>query len=377
MNHRYDFIYLFDCTDANPNGDPDAGNLPRIDADTGHGLTTDVMLKRKIRNFVSMTNPGKQGLGIYVAEGAVLGRAHTEAFRKLGISVGEDAPKEISEEVHDRLSEAGLPDGLRLDSADDGGFLLVLEGTADKKAVSEWLKDAELSKEDAKLIKDLVKAAKSRKPTREETASGRDQMCKDYFDIRTFGAVMSIKSAPNCGQVRGPVQISFSRSVDPIQQSEHSITRMAVTKEDDFAKERTMGRKFTVPYALYQTHGFVNPFLADQTGFSDKDLELFFIALENAFQFDQSAARPAGSMAPRGLLVFKHDSQLGKAPSHSLFDRLKIESFEEKPSEDGKPPRKFADYVSRITFDGKPLDDFIKPGESKDLGNGVTLIRRI
>lgn len=139
-----------------------------------------------------------------------------------------------------------------------------------------------------------------------------------------------------------------------------------------------MGRKFTVPYALYQTHGFVNPFLAEQTGFSeDEDLELFFNALENAFQFDQSAARPAGSMAPRGLLIFKHDSQLGKAPSHTLFDRLKIESFENTPAEDGKPPRKFSDYASRITFDGKPLDDFINPGESKDLGNGITLIRRI
>jgi CRISPR-associated protein Csd2 len=139
-----------------------------------------------------------------------------------------------------------------------------------------------------------------------------------------------------------------------------------------------MGRKFTVPYALYQTHGFVNPFLADQTGFSeDVDLELFFQALENAFQFDQSAARPAGSMAPRGLLVFKHENQLGKAPSHSLFDRLKIESFEDSPAENGKPPRKFSDYAKRITFDGIPLDDFIKPGESKDLGNGITLIRRI
>ena len=215
-------------------------------------------------------------------------------------------------------------------------------------------------------------------------------MCKDYFDIRTFGAVMSIKSAPNCGQVRGPVQLSFSRSIDPIQLSEHSITRMAVTKEEDFAKERTMGRKFTVPYALYQTHGFVNPFLAEQTGFSeDADLELFFQALENAFQFDQSAARPAGSMAPRCLLVFRHEGEgsteedvirsakLGRAPSHTLFDRFKIESFEDTPKEDGKPPRKFADYVSRISFDGQPLDDFIKLGESKDLGNGITLIRRI
>ena len=389
MNHRYDIIFLFDCTDANPNGDPDAGNLPRVDSDTGHGLTTDVMLKRKIRNFISSTKKPESPYGIYVLEGAVLGRAHTEAFKKLGVHIGEDSKIEITEEITDQLNEMGLPDGLRIDTDQDEKSWLMLEGVADKKLVKDWLKDSELSKANQKLISDLLKNAKSRKPTREETASGRDQMCKDYFDIRTFGAVMSIKSAPNCGQVRGPVQLSFSRSIDPIQQSEHSITRMAVTKEEDFAKERTMGRKFTVPYALYQTHGFVNPFLAEQTGFSEgtncgepkgddeSDLELFFQALENAFQFDQSAARPAGSMAPRGLLIFRHENQLGKAPSHSLFDRLKIESFEDSPKEDGKPPRKFSDYASRITFDGLLLDSVVKPGASKDLGNGITLIRRI
>lgn len=377
MNNRYDFIYLFDCTDANPNGDPDAGNLPRVDSDTGHGLTTDVMLKRKIRNFISLTKKPESPYGIYVSEGAVLGRAHTEAFKKLGINIGEDSKVEITEEIADQLNELGLADGLRVESDEDEKLWLLLEGIADKKVVKEWLKESELSKGNQKLINDLLKNTKSRKPTREETASGREQMCKDYFDIRTFGAVMSIKSAPNCGQVRGPIQLSFSRSIDPIQQSEHSITRMAVTKEEDFAKERTMGRKFTVPYALYQTHGFVNPFLAEQTGFSEDDLELFFHALENAFQFDQSAARPAGSMAPRGLLIFKHDSQLGKAPSHTLFDRLKIESFEKTPDADGKPPRQFSDYVNRIAFDGQPLDDVVKSGESKDLGNGVTLIRRI
>jgi CRISPR-associated protein Csd2 len=377
MNHRYDFVYLFDCTDANPNGDPDAGNLPRVDSDTGHGLTTDVMLKRKIRNYISMTKPQESPYGIYVSEGAVLGRAHTEAFKKLGINIGEDSKIEISEESVEEFNEMGLADGLRIETDEDEKSWLILEGIADKKLVKDWLKESELSRTHQKLINDLLKNAKSRKPTREETAYGRDQMCKDYFDIRTFGAVMSIKSAPNCGQVRGPIQLSFSRSIDPIQQSEHSITRMAVTKEEDFAKERTMGRKFTVPYALYQTHGFVNPFLAVQTGFSEEDLELFFVALEQAFQFDQSAARPAGSMAPRGLLVFKHDNQLGHAASHTLFDRLKFESFEKTPAEDGKPPRHFSDYGNRITFDGQPLDDFIKPGETKDLGNGITLIRRI
>lgn len=398
MKHRYDFIYLYDCTDANPNGDPDAGNMPRIDTYTGQGLATDVMLKRKIRNFVQMTHSGQEGLGIYVSEGAVLGRAHTAAFSKLGINVGEDVPEIIKEEVYDRLMELGLPDGLSLSQGDEDDYILTLEGVADKKLINEWIREASLTKDDEKLLKGLVKKAKSRKPTREETAYGREQMCKDFYDIRTFGAVMSIKSAPNCGQVRGPVQISFSRSIDPIQQAEHSITRMAVTKEEDFAKERTMGRKFTVPYGLYRCHGFVNPFLADQTGFSEEeDLELFFQALENAFQFDQSAARPAGSMAPRALLIFRHDgtdsdeaqrmkqAKLGCAPSHTLFDRLKIESFENEPSADGKPPRKFTDYNSKITFDDKPLHEFMKDGGKqienghweKPLGNGVTLIRRI
>ena len=397
MKHRYDFIYIYDCTDANPNGDPDAGNMPRIDTYTGQGLVTDVMLKRKIRNYVIMTHPEQEGLGIYVAEGAVLGRAHTEAFRKLKINIGVDVSKAISEEIHDRLNEIGLPEGLRAEPGEDDEFLLILEGTADKKLINEWIKESGISKDDAKLIKDIAKDAKPRKPTRNETASGRQQMCNDFYDIRTFGAVMSIKSAPNCGQVRGPVQLSFSRSIDPIQQAEHSITRMAVTKEDDFAKERTMGRKFTVPYGLYRCHGFINPFLADQTGFSEEDLELFFEALENAFQFDQSAARPAGSMAPRALLIFKHEGEgateeekiksakLGRAPSHALFDRLKIKSFEETPSQDGKPPRKFSDYSNRITFDDQPLDQFMKNGGKqnekgiweKPLGNGITLIRRI
>lgn len=316
MNHRYEFIYLFDAQDANPNGDPDAGNLPRVDAESGQGLITDVCIKRKVRNFVEVVKKDAPNFDIYVKEKAVLIRAHERAYQAI-----KEEGKEQSE----------------------------------------------------------TKAGK-RKGSGDEVDAARKWMCQNFYDVRTFGAVMSL--AVNCGQVRGPIQLGFSRSVDPIVVSEHAITRMAVATEKEAEAQqgdnRTMGRKFTVPYALYQAHGFVNPFLAEQTGFSeDEDLELFFNALENAFQFDQSAARPAGSMATRGLLVFKHDSQLGKAPSHSLFDRLEIESFEDTPADDGKPPRKFSDYASRITFDGQPLDDFIKPGESKDLGNGVTLIRRI
>ena len=216
-----------------------------------------------------------------------------------------------------------------------------------------------------------------------------DWMCRQYFDIRTFGAVMS--NEINCGQVRGAVQIAFSRSVDPIVASEHTISVCAARKEDKPVEEQIgiQGRKFTIPYALYRTHGFVNPFLADLTGFDDDDLELFFTALEQAFQFDASAARPAGSMSPRALLVFKHEgndsdpvqrikqAKLGSAPSHVLFERVKITTFEKEPAADGKPPREFADYAPRITFDGKSLDEVVKPGESKDLGGGITLIRRI
>jgi CRISPR-associated protein Csd2 len=311
MNNRYDFIYLFDAIDANPNGDPDAGNLPRVDSESGQGLITDVCLKRKVRNFVEMTKQDAPYFDIYVKEKAVLIRAHEKAY--------------------------------------------------------EFIKS------------ETVATEGKRKGTGEDVEKARNWMCQNFYDVRTFGAVMSL--AVNCGQVRGPIQLGFSRSIDPVVVSEHAITRMAVATvreaESQQGDNRTMGRKFTIPYALYRSHGFVNPFLAAQTGFSEDDLELFFQALENAFQFDQSAARPAGSMAPRGLLVFKHDSQLGKAHSHALFDRLQIESFEDTPAENGKPARKFADYAKRITFDGMPLDEIVAPGGSYDLGNGVTLIRRI
>jgi CRISPR-associated protein Csd2 len=311
MNNRYDFIFLFDTTDANPNGDPDAGNLPRVDAETSQGLITDVCLKRKVRNFIEVVKKDAPNYDIYVKEKGVLIRAHEKAYEAI-------------------KSEAKAEEGKRKGAGDD-------------------------------------------------VEKARAWMCQNFYDVRTFGAVMSL--ATNCGQVRGPIQLGFSRSIDPIVISEHSITRMAVATEREATAQqgdnRTMGRKFTVPYGLYRCHGFVNPFLADQTGFSDEDLELFFQALEKAFQFDQSAARPAGSMAPRALLIFKHDSQLGKAASHDLFDRLKVESFEKTPSEDGKPPRKFNDYTSRITFDDKPLDELLKKGDEKDLGNGITLIRRI
>jgi CRISPR-associated protein Csd2 len=265
--NRFDFVYLFDAKDANPNGDPDAGNLPRVDSETGHGLVTDVCLKRKVRNYVGLTREGREGFRIYFRDGSVLNRTHEEAYKKIG---EKPEPKKLPRDVE-----------------------------------------------------------KARALTR--------FMCDNFFDIRAFGAVMSTEV--NCGQVRGPVQVSFARSIDPIVTGEHSITRSSVTNEKDLEKERTMGRKFTVPYGFYRAHGFVNPFLAKGTGFAKGDLEILWESLRNAFQFDQSAARPAGSMAARRLIVFEHDSELGSAPSHRLLEAVAV-----KRRSGVDVPRSSADY---------------------------------
>lgn len=275
--NRYDFVYIFDAKDANPNGDPDAGNLPRIDPETGHGIVTDVCLKRKVRNYVALTRKNQKGFRIYFEEKAVLNRFHQEAY--------------------------------------------------------DYLK---IKPEPSKLPKDVQKAKDLTK-----------FMCQNFYDIRAFGAVMSTKV--NCGQVRGPVQISFARSVDPIVTLEHAITRSSVTNERDLEKERTFGRKFTVPYAVYVAHGFVNPFLAEQTEFTDTDLGLLWDALKSAFQFDQSAARPAGSMTARKLVLFQHSSQLGDAPSNVLFEKVRIERRDST-----RPPRAFSDYSITIDSEGLP-----------------------
>lgn len=303
LKHRYDFVLLFDVKDGNPNGDPDAGNLPRLDAETGKGLVTDVCLKRKVRNFVAMVHNGEQDetfkekLGekkrheIYVREKAVLNNQHKRAYA-----------------AH------------------------------------------ELTPEEKKLPKDMQKA-------REVIG----WMCANFFDIRTFGAVMSTEI--NCGQVRGPVQMTFARSIDPVVSSEHSITRMAVTNEKDLEKERTMGRKFTVPYGLYRSHGFISAHLARQTGFDDSDLELFFKSLEQMFEHDRSAAR--GEMSTRGLYVFRHESELGNAPAHALFDRLTVQRKGDDVARD------FDAYS--VLFDGQPVE----VGEHAIAGQpNVTLIRR-
>jgi CRISPR-associated protein Csd2 len=319
---RHDFVLLFDVKDGNPNGDPDAGNLPRLDAETGHGLVTDVSLKRKVRNFVAMTREqdqrdpaeGEQRFEIYVRERAILNLQHQRAYSALKLDASEDNPAETA------VAEAPR-----------------------KKA-----------------------AKPARKGSGDEVDKARAWMCQNFFDVRTFGAVMS--TGVNSGQVRGPVQLTFGRSVDPVVALEHSITRMAVTTEEKAAEQkgdnREMGRKHTVPYGLYRAHGFVSAFLARQTGFGDADLQLLWQALEQMFEHDRSAAR--GQMSTRGLYVFEHESELGNAHAHDLFDRLTVAR---SPSAAG-PARDFGAYA--VTFDGRSLAQ----GERIEAAPGVTLIRR-
>jgi CRISPR-associated protein Csd2 len=278
--HRYEFVYLFDVTNGNPNGDPDAGNLPRLDPETNCGLVTDVALKRKIRNFVTLDKDGAPGFAIYMQEKAVLNNQHKKAYDAL-----------------------------------------------------------EIKPEDKKLPKDEAKA-------REITA----WMCANFFDVRTFGAVMT--TGVNAGQVRGPVQLAFATSVEPVLPLEISITRMAVTTEKEAEAQsgdnRTMGRKHIVPYGLYRAHGFVSAKLAERTGFSDDDLKLLWNALINMFEHDRSAAR--GEMAARKLIVFEHENAMGNAPAHVLFDAVKVKRAE---GTEDRPARSFGDY--RVSIDAEAM----------------------
>ena len=342
IKNRYDFILLFDVKDGNPNGDPDAGNLPRVDPETGRGLVTDVCLKRKIRNFIQITKNCARPYDIYVKEKSVLGRAHVTAFQELGISTGQESRKPILPELTEKFAALSLPEGLTFDEGDEEkSSELIVAADADKKAINEWLKEEKPDKAIVKLIKDALKEAKPRKPTSEETEQGRGKMCQDFYDIRTFGAVLSLKSAPNCGQVRGPVQLTFGRSVDPIVTLEHCITRMAVATEAESEKQsgdnRTMGRKNTVPYGLYLTHGFISSHLANQTGFTEEDLALLKTALGQMFELDRSAAR--GMMSAPRCIAFKHASALGNAPAHKLFDLVKVAK-----KAGVEVPRQFSDY---------------------------------
>lgn len=275
LENRYDFVYLFDVQDGNPNGDPDAGNLPRVDPETGEGLVTDVCLKRKVRNYVGLKHNEQAPYEIYIKEKAILNHQHERAYRAEG-----------------------------LDSS----------------------------------------SAEGKRTGGEKVERARAWMCQNFFDVRTFGAVMS--TGINAGQVRGPVQITFARSCGPVISLEHSITRMAVATEKEAEQQqgdnRTMGRKNTIPYGLYRTHGFVSAPLAQQTGFTEADLDLLWESLEMMFEHDRSAAR--GLMSARGLYLFRHGSKLGNAPAHGLFDAVRVER-----NDNGGPARHFSDFT--ITVD--------------------------
>lgn len=350
IEKRYDFVVLFDVKDGNPNGDPDAGNLPRIDPETGFGLVTDVCLKRKIRNYVGVSKKYAHPFDIYIKEKAVLGRAHVEAFNDLGIKLGEETRTDIPKKISDDIRDAILPDGLTVEDDDDNTFL-VIASDADVKEIRAELKESEIPKALKKFIESSIKETKARKPNQKEVGQGREWMCNRFYDVRTFGAVMSLKSAPNCGQVRGPVQLTFARSVDPIVTLEHSITRMAVATEAEAEKQggdnRTMGRKFTVPYGLYRAYGFVSAHLANQTGFSDEDLSVLWESLMNMFEHDRSAAR--GLMGTRKLFIFEHASKMGNASAQTLFDAVKV-----KRIDNSRPARNFSDYEVAILTEQIP-----------------------
>ncbi len=277
IKNRYEFVILFDVENGNPNGDPDAGNMPRVDPETGYGLVTDVCLKRKIRDYVETVKEDAAGWRIYIKDGVPLNRSDAEAFAHWNI---------------------------------------------DEKTVKE---------------------AKKKDDTLDEKV--RDFMCQNFFDIRTFGAVMTtfVKNNLNCGQIRGPVQLGFARSVDPIVPQEVTITRVAITTEADAEKKGTeMGRKYIVPYALYRCEGYVSANLARKvTGFSEDDLALLWDAIQNMFEYDRSAAR--GKMAVRELIVFKHDSELGCAPAWKLFDAVSVTRKADVIS-----PRAYGDYTVAV-----------------------------
>ncbi|HLA82154.1 MAG TPA: type I-C CRISPR-associated protein Cas7/Csd2, partial [Thermoleophilia bacterium] len=321
--------------------------------ETGQGLVTDVCLKRKVRNYLGLAKEFRSPYDIYVKEKAVLGRAHVRAFQDLKIQLGEEIRVRVPEDMTEALAELTLPEGLAIDSlSDEDVSVLVVAADLDKKDVQQWLKEEKPKKAVADFIKVALKSSKARKPTQDETERGRDWMCQNYYDIRTFGAVLSLKSAPNCGQVRGPVQLTFARSVEPVIPLEHSITRMAVATEAEAEKQqgdnRTMGRKFTIPYALYQCHGFVSAPLAQQTRFSEGDLSLFWQSLEQVFEHDRSAAR--GEMTVRKLVVFQHESPLGNAPAHKLFDLVSVR----RRNGVSGPPRGFGDYEITVNAGGAP-----------------------
>jgi CRISPR-associated protein Csd2 len=276
IQNRYEFVLLYDVERGNPNGDPDADNMPRMDAETGHGIVTDVCLKRKIRNYVELAKQDAAGYRIYVKAGIPLNQRHEDAYVAVGLEPGEKAE------------------------------------VADIDLARQWL-------------------------------------CANFFDVRAFGGVLS--TGDNCGQVRGPIQLNFSRSIDPISLQEVTIMRQTVTRIEDIEKKRAIGRKYIIPYGLYRVEGYISAKLANDetkgTGFSEEDLTLFWESLENLFEHDHSSVR--GKMASRKLVIFKHKTALGNAPAHRLFDLIKVSK-----REDANPPRRYQDYLVEIDHDHVP-----------------------
>jgi CRISPR-associated protein Csd2 len=369
-NCRHDFVLLFDVTDGNPNGDPDGGNMPRTDPETLQGLVTDVSLKRKIRNYVATyaaheaTDDQKARLKIFVEHHGVLNEQIRLAYTEQGIPTGKPADTDIDDDqilAGLRAIAADLPEAFTfIDRDDDADEVepanLAYSGElsdAEKKealeqieeALSELSLESDTAKKTSTFIKNLVKKAGKPDKSRANAEKAQVWMCNNFFDVRMFGAVMS--TGLNAGQVRGPVQITFARSIDPVLPQDLAITRMAVTTEADREKLQTMGRKTLIPYGLYQAYGFYSPYLAQNTGVSEFDLRLFWQALVNMWDFDRSASR--GLMAPRGLHVFTHESKLGNAPAHQLFERITVQL--KNPN---STPRSFKDYELVVNTDDLP-----------------------
>jgi len=333
IKNRYEFVLLFDVKNGNPNGDPDGGNLPRIDPETGHGITTDVCLKRKVRNYVDLVKENVSPYEIHVREGAFLSEHHKRAHKAL------DNEKLFAHVPSDLLEELGnyqdYPEGVGFENK---GVYLQLSADIDK------------AKKEVGKLKDISGASKAK--LKELFVDSKEMvakkwMCKNFFDVRTFGSVMSTGDK-TCGQVRGPVQLGFSRSIDPIVGLDVAMFRTAAVRVDKPEDKGLGARKAIVPYGLYRVHGFISAPLAKQTGFSEEDLELFWESLENMFDHDRSAAR--GEMAAQKLIVFKHESELGNAPAHKLFDLVTVK----RATDIAAPARAFSDYAVEIDKNNVP-----------------------
>lgn len=370
---RHDFVLLFDVTDGNPNGDPDGGNMPRTDAETSHGLVTDVAIKRKIRNYIATfseyeaTEEQKKRLNIFVEHHGVLNENIRRAYTEQGLATGKPASEQLKDKDADVL--AVLREHQHL--LHNAFTFTDSEGEAQEDVMPSLAYSGELStielndaleqmgevyshKGVKKFIDALVKKAGKPDKNRDNTEKARKWMCNNFYDVRMFGAVMS--TGLNAGQVRGPIQITFARSFDPVLPQDLAVTRVAVTDTKDREKLQTIGRKTLIPYGLYMARGFYSPFLAQQTGVNQQDLELLWEALVKMWDLDRSASR--GLMAPRGLYVFSHDSQLGNAPAHKLFECITATL-----KDSGMPARQISDYTITVN--------------DVNLPQGVTLTRLI